>query len=102
MDEDNAEVFKRRNTPGTGPVHEFCRLKALITLEQVNTDYFSARKKKKTFMVINLDDEANNNSKSPYLFNIYLTLLNPDSLNSGKLSLFANETRDEHVVCFRR
>ena len=52
--------------------------------------------------MINLDDEANNNSKSPYLFNIYLTLLNPDSLNSGKLSLFANETRDEHVVCFRR
>ena len=37
MDQDNAEVFKRRNTRGTGPVHEFYRLKALITLEQVNT-----------------------------------------------------------------
>ena len=37
MDQDNAEVFKRRNTRGAGPVHEFYRLKALITLEQVNT-----------------------------------------------------------------
>ena len=61
MDQDNAEVFKRRNTRGAGPVHEFYRLKALITLEQVNTT--SVVKKKKMLMVINLDDEANNNKQ---------------------------------------
>ena len=60
MDQDNAEVFKRRNTRGTGPVHEFYRLKALITLEQVNT---TSVVKKKMLMVINLDDEANNNKQ---------------------------------------
>ena len=60
MDQDNAEVFKRRNTRGTGPVHEFYRLKALITLEQVNT---TSVVKTKMFMVINLDDQANNNKQ---------------------------------------
>ena len=60
MDQDNAEVFKRRNTRGAGPVHEFYRLKALITLEQVNT---TSVVKKKMLMVINLDDEANNNKQ---------------------------------------
>ena len=60
MDQDNAEVFKRRNTRGAGPVHEFYRLKALITLEQVNT---TSVVKTKMFMVINLDDQANNNKQ---------------------------------------
>ena len=60
MDQDNAEVFKRRNIRGTGSVHEFYRLKALITLEQVNT---TSVVKTKMFMVINLDDQANNNKQ---------------------------------------
>ena len=44
-----------------GSFHEFCRLKALITLKEVNTSYVETRK---NVHEQNFDDEVKNNSQA--------------------------------------
>ena len=59
-----------------GSVHEFYRLKALITLEQVNTTEWSKK--------------------------IRILISKIAMVGCGKLSLYANESCDEHAIYFRR
>ena len=57
-------------------VHEFYRLKALITLEQVNTTEWSKK--------------------------IRILISKIAMVGCGKLSLYANESCDEHAIYLRR
>ena len=57
-------------------VHEFYRLKALITLEQVNTTEWSKK--------------------------IRILISKIAMIGCCKLSLYANESCDEHAIYFRR
>ena len=56
-------------------VHEFYRLKMLFTLEQVNTPEWSTKK---------------------------ILISKIAMVGCGKLSLYANNSRDEHAIYFRR
>ena len=60
-----------------GSVHEFYRLKALITLEQVNTTEWSKKK-------------------------IRILISKIAMIGCCKLSLYANESCDEHAIYFRQ
>ena len=67
----NLELFRNMS------VHEFYRLKALITLEQVNTTEWSKKK-------------------------IRILISKIAMVGCCKLSLYANESCDEHAIYFRR
>ena len=66
----NLELFRNVS------VHEFYRLKALITLEQVNTTEWSKK--------------------------IRILISKIAMIGCCKLSLYANESCDEHAIYFRR
>ena len=66
----NLELFRNLS------VHEFYRLKALITLEQVSITECSKK--------------------------IRISISKITMVGCGKLSLYANESCDEHAIYFRR
>ena len=74
--EESLEKIKFRTFPKVS-VHEFCRLKALITLEQVNTTEWSKKK-------------------------IRILISKTAMVGCRKLSLYANDSCNEHAIYFRR